>query len=265
MTPIERVFYFYVLPIGLSFGIALIIRFLSPHIAQRLVPTHGPRKNDWRTGEQHHARRRTLVSLVSGILTGVAFAIAGFISLATFINIDTLVWMIGLFGAGIGFGAKPFISDYMTGIAFIADDSFDVGEKIEVIGIVGVVEAVTLRITTLRGEDGERYTIPNGEIRQVRNFSRGQYTPINISVRVPAAEIQNAIAVLEELGEEAAEELPHLLGPWRVIAVDHTQLSSHAELTLAARAVFGKGAQTRPYILAMVQKRLASKTIELVD
>jgi len=180
MFQLQRIAIYYLLPIVGAFAVAFLLQYLSEPLTRRLMPKPHTAKQI-KTPEQHAARRETLIGLVSGTITGTAYLIASFTALAQFISVDTLVWMIGLFGAGLGFSAKPFISDYMTGIAFISDDTFDIGEKVEINSIEGVVESVDLRMTRLRGINGEAYIIPNGEIRTVRNFSRGRFTPVKVS------------------------------------------------------------------------------------
>ncbi len=262
MSEFERIAVFYLLPIISAFGSAVVLHWLSVPISRWFIPIGRLTRRRIRTEAQQTARHETLVTLLAGIISGTGFVVAMFVALAQFISVDTLVWMIGLFGAGFGFSAKPFIGDYMQGFTFITDDVFDVGEKVEILEIEGVVETITLRLTTLRGVNGEAYTIPNGEIRTVRNFSRGRYTPIRVTVRVPSNELERVIPILEELGEHAPIELPDLLEPWQVIT-EAGQLGSQTELTLVSKATFGRGASIRPRVLAMVQRSLAEHQIEL--
>lgn len=260
---VRRLMLFYVLPITIPFMIAYGVHLLAKPIARRLVPV-GSIALRRRTDSQRQQRHQTVVSLVAGLTTTLALFIAFLAALAPIVGIDSLVWMIGLFAAGFGFSAKPFIGDYMTGVMFILEDDFTIGEKVEIVGIEGVVETITLRTTTLRGMNGEAYTIPNGEIRSVRNFSRGRYTPVKVSVRVPSKQLRQAVLLLENLGEEAMLELPNMLEPWRVITEDGT-MGQHTDLTLVAKATFGKGAEMRPRVLALVQERLESEGVLLAD
>lgn len=262
MSELERILVFYVLPIAAAFGSAFVLHWVSVSVARWFIPVGRLTRRRVRTETQQTARHQTLVTLLAGIISGMGFLVAAFVGLAQFVAVDTLVWMVGLFGAGFGFSAKPFIADYMQGITFITDDVFDVGEKVEILEIEGVVEAITLRLTTLRGMSGEVYTIPNGEIRTVRNFSRGRFTPVRVTVHVPATELERVIPILEELGQQAPVELPDLLEPWQVLT-EAGELGTHTELTLVSKATFGRGAATRPHMLALVQRTLAEHEIEL--
>jgi moderate conductance mechanosensitive channel len=149
---------------------------------------------------------------------------------------ETLVWVIGLFSAAFGFGARPIISDIMAGLAFMAEDNFAVGDKVEIFssvglgGIQGVVESVNLRTTFLRSTTGELYLIPNSELRIVRNFSRGRFSTVKITLCVSSTDLSNAIALLENLREDAVLELPNLLEPWQIISENHQKHKKQRQL-----------------------------------
>ena len=209
-------------------------------------------------------RRKTLYSLGQGIITVTFFGVAILLSLSQFVETTTLIWMIGLFGAGFGLSARPLISDVMAGTSFIFEDTFAVGEKVEILGTEGIIESITLRTTWLRAPTGELFTIPNGDIRVVRNFSRGRFSVANITLKIPAAELGQAISFLENLGREAMDNLPNLIEPWRVIN-ETGIIGQTAELTLLAKARFGQAAEMRPRLLALVHKALEEENIELVS
>mgnify|MGYP002640794050 CR=1 FL=1 len=209
-------------------------------------------------------RRETLRSLITSLVSFIAFLGAGIATLALFVDIDTLVWMVGLFSAAFGLGARPLLSDYLTGIGFIFEDTFAVGEKVEILGMEGVVEKINLRNTWMRSPTGELYFIPNGEIRMVRNFSRGKFSAASVTVRIQAAELSHALGVLDELAADAVDLLPNLLEPWQVISKEGV-IGQQAELTLLVKARFGKAAEMRPRLLALLQERLSDAEIELVD
>ena len=70
--------------------------------------------------------------------------------------------------------------------------------------------------------------------------------------------------LLEALGQQAVSVLPNLLEPWQVISENGT-IGQQTELTLLAKAHFGKAAEMRPRLLALVQKRLAEAGIAPVE
>ncbi len=251
----------FLIRILIFFLIAWIIHRLSRLLAGPLLKLSrfAPRKD-----RPSPERQETLRFLIASTITFLAFLGAFLVSLLQFISADTLVWVVGLFSAAFGLGARPQLSDFLSGVGFLFEDTFSVGEKVEIMGHEGVIESISLRTTWMRGSTGELFSIPNGEIRTVRNFSRGRFSTANIRVKINTENLGEALTLLQELGEEAVLELPNLIEPWQVIS-ETGAVGKHTELTLIARARFGKAAEMRPRMLTLVHDRLAAAGIELVD
>lgn len=212
-------------------------------------------------------RQKTLGSLLSSTTNLIVIVLTVVASLRLFVDPTTIAWVMGLFSAAFGFGARLVIGDYLSGLSFLFEDTFAVGEKIEIRGspaIEGVVEAINLRTTALRSPSGELIIVPNGEIRAVRNFSRGKFSIANITLKILASDLGNAHTVLEALGSEAVALLPNLIEPWQVTNLEGV-IGQYTELTLIAKARFGKAAALRPRLLALVQERLLEAGIELAS
>ena len=209
-------------------------------------------------------RQKTMRGLLMGIINVTLFSIAGVMSLGRFVDNSTLIWLIGLFGAGFGLSARPIISDIMAGASFIFEDTFAVGEKVEIQGIEGVIESTTLRTTWLRSPTGELFTIPNGDIRTIRNFSRGRFSPAKITLKIHASDISRAIKILEQLGKDSMDTMPNLIEPWQVINLSG-EISQITELTLLAKARLGKAAEMRTRLMTIVQTKLTSENINFAD
>lgn len=212
-------------------------------------------------------RRETLQGLVADIISFFAFATAALIVVQRLFDVssETLIWTVSLFSAAFGFGARPLISDILAGMSFIFEDAFAVGEKVGLHSgaenaVEGVVEAVRLRTTRIRASTGELCVIPNGEIRALRNYSRGRFSTANVTLRLPSDDLLRALPLLEALGQEAVELLPNLIEPWQVIS-QSGEIGDETELTLVAKARFATGADLRPKLLALVKARLSEAGI----
>lgn len=247
--------------ITLFYVLAWVIYRLSNRIGRRLshIGRFNPRRPSIRP-----ERQLTLQSLLASGLTLAAFAIATISSLALFVDFDSLLWVFGLFTAGFGLGARPLIADFLTGVSFIFEDAFDVGEKVEILGVEGVLEAVNLRTSTLRAPTGEIYIVPNGEIRLIRNFSRGRFSTVKVTLKLAADDLGQAIEVLEGMAEDSLLLLPNLLEPWQVLS-ESGIIGQDTELSLVAKARYGHGAEMRPRLLALVQEHLSKENIRLVN
>ena len=239
--------------IGIYF-LAWVIHRASPHIAAAIVAFNGKHPSP--------ERSTTLLSIIASAITVLAYAIATIVVIAQFVDTTSLIWVVGLLSAGFGLGARPIISDFLAGFSLIFEDTFAVGEKVEILGIEGVVEEVNLRASLIRASTGELYSMPNGEIRIVRNFSRGRFSQVTINLKMEAVDLERALVLLDDLGVEAVALLPNLLEPWQVLSTSGT-IGKHTELTLLAKARFGKAAEMQPRMLALVHERLDTAGISL--
>ena len=117
-----------------AYGLAFVLVRLSTTLARRILRLNRftGRKN--RLSQQ---RQETLQGLLAGIISVIVILIATVASLSLFIDADTIVWMIGLFSAAFGLGARPLVSDLLAGLSFIFEDTFDVGEKVQLQGLPG--------------------------------------------------------------------------------------------------------------------------------
>lgn len=255
-----EVWWSYALRIALYFLLAWGLQRLSRRVSGRLL-----RLNRFRNPRRQlrEERQQTLRSLIASFVTFLGYSAAVLFSLSLFVDGETLVWMVGLFSAAFGLGARPLISDFLTGIGFLFEDQFDVGEKVEILGIEGVVEEVNLRTMLMRAPSGELFVIPNGEVRVVRNFSRGRFSMAKLTLKIEAADLPRALPVLEALADEALVLLPNLIEPWLVLSESGT-IGQQTELTLLTKARYGMAAEMRPRLLALVQERLAEADITLV-
>ncbi len=250
--------------IALPFVIAYVISLMSGFFGRRFARFGAMTQ---RNGKPAIERRKTVEALASSAISLLAFVLAAVFVLSRYVAPDTLIWVVGLFSAAFGFAARPVVSDWMAGLSFIFRDTFDVGDKVEFmimganVPIEGVIERINVSDCVLRAPTGETFTVPNGEIRVVRNFTRGAFSGVRLKLLVPVADLKLALPALEVLADEAPALLPDLLEPWRLIATD-TPVGDQAELMLIARSRHGEGAQLKLDILALLQARLTEVGIK---
>ena len=87
-------------------------------------------------------------------------------------NITPLLAGASVFGLAISFGSQALVKDIVSGVLFLAEDSFRVGEYIECGKSSGTVEGFTLRSLRLRHQNGQILTVPFGQLGEITNFSR---------------------------------------------------------------------------------------------
>jgi len=119
-------------------------------------------------------RAEAIGSVLGGAVTIAVFTIALLLVLSEFrINLAPLLAGAGIVGVALGFGAQSLVRDLLSGLFMLLEDQYGVGDIVDVGEASGTVQAVGLRITTLRDLNGVYWYVPNGEIRRVGNRSQG--------------------------------------------------------------------------------------------
>jgi small-conductance mechanosensitive channel len=77
-----------------------------------------------------------------------------------------------MIGVAIGFGAQTLVKDIISGMFYLLDDAFRIGEYIQSGSYKGTVESFSLRSIKLRHHRGPLYTVPFGSLGAVQNMSR---------------------------------------------------------------------------------------------
>jgi moderate conductance mechanosensitive channel len=66
------------------------------------------------------------------------------------------------------------VHDFINGFFILLDKEYEIGDNIQIAGVKGAVEEMTLRYTTLRGDDGTLHFVPNSQITIVSNTTRAR-------------------------------------------------------------------------------------------
>ena len=149
------------------------------------------------------SRLETLLPLVRMFLfvTIVAMALMSIVS-AMGVNIGPLLAGAGIVGIAVGFGAQTLVRDILSGIFFLFDDAFRIGEYIDVGEGKGTVERMSIRALMLRHQLGYIYTVPFGAIRRVANYNR-DWMMMKLEVRVPFdTDLERLRKIVKQVGAE---------------------------------------------------------------
>ena len=204
-------------------------------------------------------RRATLRYLIGSLMSGLAVLVTMVIVLGMFVQPAALIAALGLFSAGIGFAARPYISDFLGGVVLLFEDQFALGDKVEIgdRNVIGVVERVSLRTIHIRGDSGELWIVPNGDVRTIRNFTRGSFSPANIRLTVPTARLDETLALLATL---IADPGPDVIEPPEIIS-EEGEIGETTVLMLRVKARHGSGPLVRRQLLARLQAALTEHGI----
>ncbi len=152
-------------------------------------------------------RARTLGGVVRG-LTRVTVAVVAVMMGVRELGLDITPALAaaGGFGVAAGLGAQSVVRDWIVGFFIIYDNEYVVGDVVQVAGVAGTVETLTLRHTEVRDGEGALHYVPNGEIKVVTNLTKSWSTPV---VRIPVSlteDPEKVTASLERYLAEAAED-----------------------------------------------------------
>ncbi len=89
------------------------------------------------------------------------------------VEITPLLAGAGVVGIAVGFGAQTLVRDILSGVFYLIEDVFRIGDYIEGgSSAKGTVERITLRTVALRHQNGPLHFVPYGVLGAVRNNSR---------------------------------------------------------------------------------------------
>jgi small-conductance mechanosensitive channel len=126
---------------------------------------------------QSATRLTTIMPLLRATVAVVLAVVAALIALEDFgVNTVPLLAGASVLGLAVSFGSQTLVRDIVSGIFYLTDDAFRVGEYIDCGRAKGTVEGFTLRSIKLRHQNGQVHTIPFGQLGQITNFSRDWIT-----------------------------------------------------------------------------------------
>ena len=183
-------------------------------------------------------RSKTLLLLLKKFVGVVLVVLVSLIVLASLgVNIWPLMAGAGVFGIAIGFGAQSLVRDIITGIFYLTDDAFRIGDYIEAGKVSGSVEHISIRSIRLRHHRGKLQFVPYGQMGVVTNHLRG---PIinKFNFRLPLdTDIELFRRIVKKAGkrlEQDPELGPHLVGTVKsqgVKDIDQNALLFRVKLT----------------------------------
>lgn len=153
-------------------------------------------------------REDTLIKTINSVVNVVILSMAALMVLQELgIAIGPILAAAGIAGLAFGFGGQYLIRDLISGLFIVLENQYRVGDVVSFDGTSGLVEDISLRMTSLRDLDGTVHHIPHGEIKKVSNFSK-YYSRVNLNIGVAYnSDLEKVISVINRVGNELAEDL----------------------------------------------------------
>ena len=189
------------------------------------------------SGPAQNARARTLKPLLRKFILAVLIVVWVMIALSVVgIDIGPLLAGAGVVGIALGFGAQALVRDVVSGIFFLLDDAFRVGEYIEAGPLKGTIEGISIRSLRVRHHRGALHTIPYGELKSLTNHSR-DWVIVKLEFLVTYdTDVEQVRRLIKRIGQEMLED-PEL-GPNFIEQLKSQGIHQLADHGLLVRAKF---------------------------
>ena len=168
-------------------------------------------------------RLQTVLPLMRIFILITIALLAGLIALSNLgVNTTSLIAGASIFGLAISFGSQSLVRDIVSGIFFMADDAFRIGEYIDTGKLKGTVEGMSIRSLRLRHQNGQIHVIPFGQIQHVTNFSR-DWTTVKFNLRLShETDVEQLRKTVKQIGVEMMSDPelgPELIAPLKLQGV----------------------------------------------
>jgi len=170
------------------------------------------------------ARLRTLLPIFRNVTFVLVAVVAVLMALSALgVEIGPLIAGAGILGVAVGFGSQTLVRDVISGVFYLLDDAFRVGEYIQSGSYKGTVESLGFRSVKLRHHRGPIYTVPYGQLGAVQNMSR-DWVIDKVSINVTYdTDLDKAKKIIKQIGKELAQDpevAPHILEPLKMQGVE---------------------------------------------
>jgi moderate conductance mechanosensitive channel len=203
------------------------------------------------------SRLQTMLPLLRAAF-GILVAVIAALIVLSRLGIDTapLIAGAGVFGLAISFGSQSLVRDIISGLFYMWDDAFRVGEYIDTGRLKGTVEKLGIRSLKLRHHNGPLHTVPYGQLGAVTNLSR-DFATIKFNLKLePGADIELVRRTAKQIGlamQEDPEIAAEVMLPLKLQGIaEITENGVVARFKFTARPVKPSWVQ-REYLKRMYQ------------
>jgi len=189
-----------------SMGLSILVALAAWEAANAAIQRHLEKlSRDAKAARS--ARVRTLLPMLRTILMITLVIAIGIIILTEIgVNVAPLIAGAGVVGIAIGFGSQTLVRDVITGAFLLFEDAMAVGDVVQVSGLSGVVEQMSIRSIKLRALDGSLHIIPFSAVTTVTNMTRDfAFAVMDVSVAY-GEDTDRVTEVLKTVAAEMRED-----------------------------------------------------------
>ncbi len=131
-------------------------------------------------------------------------------------SVNSLIVTAGIGSLIISLGAQSIAQDFIAGVFLTFERPYAVGDYVKIGEYEGVVSAIAVKSTYIESIDGQRIIIPNGQIKNITNYST-KFHVLRINMNTPLAlPVEKATKIIEkallDYNDEALLEQPYVQG-----------------------------------------------------
>lgn len=195
---------------GIGIAIVLAITIIIKAVVSRIITSavrHTIKRGKYSSTEAEHKREGTIIRILNGTFSVFIWSIASMMMLTGLgVQIGPILAAAGIVGVALGFGSQYLIKDIIAGLFIIVENQFQVGDVVTMNGTSGLVEDITLRLTTLRDLDGVVHHIQNGSVTMTSNMTK-DLSRVNLNMNISyKADLEKVIKVIDKVGEDMAKD-----------------------------------------------------------
>lgn len=191
----------------------LIVGYLIWTFCVTLFDAHAPKPvatlpgDEDNTHDQVQTRIGSVLPILRGFSLGAIIGLTALIALSKLgVDIGPLLAGFGILGLAISFGSQALVRDIVSGLFFMVEDAFRVGEYIDTGKLRGTVEKISLRSVQLRHQSGQIHTVPFGQIASVTNSSR-DWATVKFNIKLDrGVDIEKARKAIKKTGVAMMED-----------------------------------------------------------
>ncbi|MDE0029597.1 MAG: mechanosensitive ion channel [Deltaproteobacteria bacterium] len=184
-----------------------------------------------RVGSREAGRKLQTLGPLAQTSVKLLVVLVGALLILQLVGVETgpLLAGVGIFGLAVGFAAQSLIKDIINGLFILTEGSVGAGDVVDVGGVTGVVEKVTLRSVRIRDLGGNVHFVPNSTIEHVENMTK-DFSRYLLDVGVGYREdTDEVVAVMKEVDESMRQDTQFrrdMLEPIEIMGVDRFEDSA---------------------------------------
>ena len=176
---------------------------------------------NFKTKRIKHNKQITLMNFFINVARVICFVIAAVIILGIYgVETSAIITSLGAVTVVLGLAFQDLLKDFIAGISFILENSYNVGDWVTINGFKGEVVSLGMKTTRVKAYEGQILIINNGAITEVINHNAANSLAI-VDVRIPyEADTEKAEKILSDLCTRLQGELKKLKGKVELLGIE---------------------------------------------